>query len=78
MNINLRRLRGALLRLVRHRTLSTVLGLALVVPSAWVQLSGRLDMWWAEGLSLVAGATGVALVWTGLVGLGPDWIDQDP
>jgi len=30
-----------------------------------------------EGLSLVAGATGLALIWTGIAGLGPDWIDED-
>lgn len=77
MTITLRRVRGALLRLVRRRILSTALGAALVAPAAWVQVSGRVEIWWMEGLSLVAGATGLALVWTGMVGAGPDWIDDD-
>jgi len=76
MNITLRRVRGALLRLVRRRTLSIGLGTALVAPAAWVQVSGRVEIWWVEGLSLVACATGLALVWTGIVGSGPDWIDE--
>ena len=32
--------------------------------------------WWAGGAALVAGATGAALLWTGLVGATPDWIDD--
>jgi hypothetical protein len=76
MRVTPRRVRGAVLRLVRRRTLSVVLGFALAAPAAWVQLSGRLGIWWLEGLSLVAGATGLALIWTGIAGLGPDWIDE--
>ena len=72
-----RRLRGAVLRLVRRRRLCLALGLLLVLPAAWVQLVGRFDAWWVEGLSLVAGATGAALVWTGLAGMQPDWIDDE-
>ena len=30
-----------------------------------------------DGLSLVVGATGLALLWTGLTGASPDWIDDD-
>ena len=74
----LRRARGGVLRLVRHRALSIALGLLLAVPSAWLQFSGRANTWWVEGLSLVVGATGVALIWTGLTGVGPDWIDERP
>ena len=76
MKVTPRRVRGALLRLVRRRALSAALGLALAAPAAWVQFSGRSGVWWVEGLSLVAGATGLALVWTGIAGLGPDWIDE--
>jgi len=72
-----RRLRGAVLRLVRRRRLCLALGLLLVLPAAWVQLVGRFDAWWVEGLSLVAGATGAALAWTGLAGMQPDWIDHE-
>ena len=71
----IRRVRGMVLRLVRRRALSLTVGLALVVPAAWVQMAGRFDAWWVEGLSLVAGATGAALVWNGITGMKPDWID---
>jgi hypothetical protein len=74
--MGLRRLRGGLLRFVRHRSAAILIGLALAIPSAWVQFSGRAEVWWLQGLSLVAGATGVALVWTGIAGVGPDWIDE--
>ena len=69
----LRRLRGIVLRLVRRRALSMGTGLLLIAPSAWVQFSGRFEAWWINGLSLVAGATGLALFWTGLTGVAPDW-----
>ena len=70
-----RRIRGALLRLARRRGLSIAIGLALVLPSAWIEFSGDYSSWWIEGGALVAGATGLALIWTGLAGLGPDWVD---
>lgn len=72
-----RRFRGAVLRLVRQRGLALVVGSLLLLPAVWVQTTGRFDQWWVEGLSLVAGATGAALVWTGIAGLKPDWIDDD-
>jgi hypothetical protein len=70
-----RRVRGALLRLVRRRGLSMAIGLALVIPSAWIEFGGHYASWWAEGTALVVGATGLALVWTGLTGLSPDWVE---
>ena len=73
ISVKLRRIRGAVLRLVRSRLTSLALGLALVLPAAWVRFQGRIDAWWVEGLSLVALAIGVALLWTALVGLRPDW-----
>jgi hypothetical protein len=72
----LRRLRGIVLRLVRQRGLAMTVGLALVVPSAYVELSGRAGAWWMEGLALVVGATGLAIFWTGLTGVSPDWVDD--
>jgi len=73
----LRRVRGMLLRLVRRRALAIIAGLALVVPAAWIEFSGRFDAWWMNGLALVVGATGLAVFWTGLTGPSPDWIDDD-
>lgn len=73
----LRRLRGALLRLVRRRGTAIAVGLLLVAPSAWVEFSGRYEAWWMEGLALVVGATGLAILWTGLTGVSPDWVDDE-
>jgi hypothetical protein len=70
-----RRVRGAILRLVRRRGLSVAIGLVLIAPAAWVEFSGRAWPWWLEGGALIVGATGLALVWTGLTGLSPDWIE---
>jgi hypothetical protein len=71
----LRRGRGLLLRFVRRRALAVAVGLALALPAAWIELSGRFDEWWIEGLALVAGATGLALIWTGVTGISPDWVE---
>jgi hypothetical protein len=71
-----RRFRGALLRLVRRRRLVAIVGLMLVVPAAYVEFFGRDVVWWVEGLSLIALATGCALLWTGATGVKPDWIDD--
>jgi hypothetical protein len=73
----LRRTRGWMLRLVRRRALAIAVGLALAVPAAWVEFNGRYSGWWVEGLALVVGATGIAIFWTGLTGLAPDWIDDN-
>jgi hypothetical protein len=70
-----RRLRGALLRLARRRALSITLGLVMAVPAAWVEFSGRSSSWWIDGAALVIGATGLALLWTGLTGPSPDWVE---
>ena len=70
-----RRMRGALLRLVRRRPLAVAAGVVLAAPAVWLEVSGRSGAWWVDGLSLVLGASGAALIWTGLVGLGPDWTE---
>ncbi|HZP48531.1 MAG TPA: hypothetical protein VFB07_08355 [Vicinamibacterales bacterium] len=74
--MTLRKLRGALLRFVRRRGLAMAVGAALAAPAAWIEFSGRADVWWLEGLALVVGATGLALFWTGLVGVAPDWTED--
>jgi hypothetical protein len=70
-----RRVRGALLRFARNRPAAIAVGLLLVIPSAWIELSGRASSWWMDGVALVAGATGLALVWTALTGTRPDWLE---
>jgi hypothetical protein len=69
------RTRGAILRLARRRRAAFVLGMTLTVPAAFVQLSERYDAWWMEGLSVIAGATGIALMWSGIVGPKRDWVE---
>ena len=64
-----------LLRFVRRRRLAALVGLALAASAAWIEFSGRAGAWWIEGLALIIGATGLALLWTGLSGTGPDWIE---
>jgi hypothetical protein len=73
----LRRARGMILRLVRRRALAILVGLALALPAAWIEFSGRYGAWWVEGLALVIGATGLAILWTGLTGASPDWVDDE-
>ena len=70
------RARGVLLRLVRRRVLAMSLGLALAIPAAWVEFSGRYEAWWIQGLALVIGATGLSIFWTGMTGPSPDWVDD--
>ena len=71
-----RRVRGALLRLVRRRTRAALVGAALAIPAAWVQFSDGDFPWWIRGAALCVGAVGIALLWTGVAGLGPDWVDE--
>ena len=73
----LRRARGFLLRLVRRRALAIAVGLALALPAAWLEFSGRDDAWWVQGTALVLGATGLSILWTGMTGPSPDWVDDD-
>ena len=70
-----RRVRGVLLRLVRRRRLAMAVGVALAAPAGWLEFNGGSGTWWLDGLGLVVGATGVALLWTGLTGPRPDWVD---
>jgi hypothetical protein len=73
-----KRVRGWFIRLVLNRTASIVLGLILLAPGLWL-LAG--DFRWetpaTDGLGLILGATGVALLLAGIGGRRPDWIDPD-
>jgi hypothetical protein len=71
----MRRARGAVLRIVRRRALSIVLGLLLVGLAVWLEVWARVDAWWVEGTGLVTGAIGVALLWNAIAGTTPDWVE---
>jgi hypothetical protein len=73
-----RRLRGWLIRLALNRALSTVLGLVLLGPAAWLLLGDyRWESAITDGLELILGATGAALLIAGIGGRRPDWIEPD-
>jgi hypothetical protein len=76
----MRRLRGWLIRLVLNRTLSIVLGLIFLAPAAWLFFGAyRWESPATDGLELILGATGAALLLAGIGGRRPDWIDpEDP
>jgi hypothetical protein len=73
-----RRLRGHLLRLVRHRSLAIGVGALVALPGVLLLAS---DYQWetgvTDGLALIALATGVAVMWSGFSGRQPDWYDPD-
>ena len=76
----MKRFRGAVLRFVRRRALAASVGVLLILPAAWVEFAARIGnqwAWLANGIALIVGATGIALVWTAIVGVAPDWIDED-
>ena len=50
------------------------IGVLLIAPSAWIEFSGRYSSP-MQGGALIVGATGLALFWTGLTGLSPDWVE---
>ena len=74
--MRLGRARGFLLRLARRRALSVGFGAALLLPALWLEFGGHRSAGWIDGVSLILGATGAALLWTGLTGARPDWIDE--
>ena len=73
-----RRARGRALRLVRNRPVASVTG-GLLLALAFILLAGDYawETWITDGLGLVMGATGVALVVGSFGGRRPDWIDPD-
>jgi hypothetical protein len=74
----IRRVRGTLLRAALNRSTAIAVGLVLLLPAAAVTLLDFVwESWVTDGLGLVAGGTGAALVLTGLAGRRPDWVDPD-
>ncbi len=74
--MRLKRLRGAMLRLVLRRAVAITLGLILLTPAAWLRVQ---DFPWetaaTDGLGLIVGATGAALLFAGIGGRRPDWVE---
>jgi hypothetical protein len=70
----LKRVRGWLLRLVLKRAVAISLGVMLIAPAAWLLVQ---DLPWetpiTDGLGLIVGATGAALLFAGIGGRRPDW-----
>jgi hypothetical protein len=76
MSLTPKRLRGWLLRLVLRRRISIGLGLILLAPAAWLFVGDyRWETPVTDGLGLIIGATGAALLLAGIGGRRPDWID---
>jgi len=72
-----RRLRGLLIRIILNRPLSIALGIVFLAPAIWLWLGNyRWETPITDGLGLVLGATGTALVIAGVGGRKPDWIDK--
>lgn len=72
-----KRWRGAALRLALRRPVAIVVGGLLAVPAAIVTLGDfAWETWATDGLALVLGGTGAALLLAGLGGRRPDWIDE--
>ena len=73
-----KRLRGFLLRLALRRRVAITLGVVLIVPAAWLLVQ---DLPWetpvTDGIGLIIGATGAALLFAGLGGRRPDWLEPD-
>jgi hypothetical protein len=71
-----KRVRGWFIRLVLNRTASIVLGLILVSPGLWLLVEDyRWETPATDGLGLILGATGAAVLLAGIGGRRPDWID---
>ena len=67
-----------LLRVALSRVPALITGVALAAPATVVALG---DYPWesslTDGLGLIVGATGVALIVTGITGRQADWVDPD-
>ena len=70
----LKRLRGALIRIVLKRSLAILVGSILLTPAVWLLAQ---DFPWetpvTDGLGLILGATGLAFIVAGVGGRKPDW-----
>lgn len=76
--LTMRRTRGVLLRVALSRTPALIVGLVLLAPATVIAVGEYAwESWLTDGLGLIAGATGAALVLSGFAGRRADWIDPD-
>ena len=75
--MSLRRVRGTFLRLARRRRFACAVGTVLLLAAVWLEWGGGQGAWWVDGTSLILGATGAAFLWTGIVGVRPDYVDPE-
>lgn len=72
----IRRLRGTLLRLAFNRPAAFAAGFACAGCAVWLAaIDAAWEGWASDGLGLVAGATGAALILAALGGRRPDWVE---
>lgn len=72
------RLRGAILRMAFRRRVAAIAGVVMLIPSLFLILGDyRWETATTDGLGLIAGATGVALLLAAMTGRRPDWVDPD-
>jgi hypothetical protein len=75
---NIRWFRGALLRLAFNRRTAGVAGILLLAPAVLLmQRDYAWETWATDGVGLILGATGAALLWMAISGRKPDWTDTD-
>ena len=66
-----------MLRLAFRRPVALAVGAVLLAPALALVLDDySWESWITDGLALVLGGTGAALVLTGIGGRRPDWIDD--
>ena len=72
--MRIRRLRGVLLRLVFHRPMALCAGTCFLSAAVWISWG---EYHWedslSDGLSMLMGATGVALILMAIGGRQSDW-----